>query len=194
MPQIRIESQQAKIAMSSKNPVQTITQSKADQSIEQPKAEMTIHHTPAKLSIDQSQAWAQMGLKTVFQLNRDFVQETKQDALQAVAELAMQGDELMKVEAGGNPLANQAEQNSQLPVYEFTIGWIPSPESVNINIDPGRLTIDWNTYSPIINTRANKTTIDHTKGDVNIQLAQYNQLNIDFANLKFVGVNYEQLI
>lgn len=195
LPQIRIESQLAKIAMSTTPAVQHISQPKADLSIEQPMAEMIIHRTPPRLTIDQSQAWADMGLKPILQLMDEFVVEGKQAAVSGMARRSQEGDELMRIENGGNPLVAQAERNSQAPIYDFNIGWIPSINSVKINHEPGNLDIQWKIHTrPMIHVNVNKPVIDYTPGDVHIKMAQYPSLKIDVANLKFVGVNYEQLI
>lgn len=193
-PQIRIESQFAKLAINTIPANQSIQQPKADLSIEQPKAEMILQRTPSKLTIDQTEARADMDLKSIARRKEEFAKQGYEDWLSGLARVAQDGDELMQIEAGGNVIAAQAKRNSEDPIYDFNIGWIPSAGSVKIGYDPGSLDIEWQVNKPRINVRINKPIHDYTPGDVNIKIAQYNKLKIDFENLKHVGIQYEQFI
>jgi hypothetical protein len=121
-------------------------------------------------------------------------QEGQQAALEATASISQDGDELMMIENGGGAIASQAKRNGESPIYEFNIGWIPRHGSVKINYEPGDVKIDARPQQVINNTRAQKPIINHTPSQVDISLKQHQSLNIDFADLKFVGINYEQEI
>lgn len=97
----------------------------------------------------------------------------------------------MRIEDGGNPLAEQAKENSEDPIYDFNIGWIPSLFSVKTNFEPAKVHIDVKVQQPIIRAKINKPMIHYTPGKVTMDLGQRNSLKIDFVNLKFVGTNFE---
>jgi hypothetical protein len=191
LPQIRLHSTSAKIAINTTPPVQEIKQLPAELDLQQPPAEMKIETTPAKLTIDQTKAWEDMNLKSIFRCIEEFAQQGYEDWLEGIARVSRQGDELMRIEDGGNPLAEQAKENSEDPIYDFNIGWIPSLFSVKTNFEPAKVYIDVKVNKPINNTKINKPIINYTPGKVTIDLAQRNSLKIDFVNLKFVDTNFE---
>ena len=125
LPQIRLQSTFIKTGLNIEQPIQEIEQPKAIQSIEQPKAIVEIDTTPGILTIDQSKARADMDLKNISQRIQEFAQNGVQDLLQGIARRVAQGDELMRIENGGNPIASQAKQDGEGPEKQFNIGWIP---------------------------------------------------------------------
>ncbi|MGG3956356.1 DUF6470 family protein [Bhargavaea massiliensis] len=191
LPQIRLQSTFAKIAIKPTPPVLEIKQPPAELDLQQPSAEMKIETTPAKLTIDQTKAWEEMDLKHIFRRIEEFAQQGYEDWLEGIARVSRQGDELMRIEDGGNPLAEQAKENSEDPIYDFNIGWIPSLFSVKTNFEPAKVHIDVKVQQPIIRAKINKPMIHYTPGKVTMDLAQRNSLKIDFVNLKFVGTNFE---
>jgi hypothetical protein len=191
LPQIRLESTFAKIAIETTPPMLEIEQPPAELDLQQPPAEMKIETTPAKLTIDQTKAWEDMDLKHIFRRIEEFAQQGYEDWLEGMARVSRQGDELMRIEDGGDPIAEQAKENSEDPMYEFNVGWVPSHFSVKTNYEPAKVHIDVEVNKPIIKTKINKPIINYTPGKVTINLAERNSLKSDFVNLKFVGINFE---
>jgi hypothetical protein len=194
LAQIRLESQYAKIGLKTTPPVQEIQQPKADLSIEQPKAELTIRTTPGKLTIDQTKAREDVDLKSISKRIEEFADKGYQDSLEGIARRAQEGYALMRIEDGGNPIAEISKTNSEGPELRFNIGWIPSHFSVKTNYTPAEVDIDVKVNKPTINSQTNKSIHNYTPGKVNIDLEQKQSLKIDFVNLKYVGINYEQEI
>lgn len=184
VPQIRMESQFAKIGIEQVKPVQELEQPPADLSIQQPKADLEIEQIPAKLTIDQSQAWEDMDLKSVLTRSREYAEQGYQDWFEGVGRVAQQGDELMRIENGGDPIVEQAIVNSENPPYEFNVGWIPSPFSVKIHFEPGGVNIRAKANKPMIEATPNKPIHNYIPGKVNVYVAQYNHLSIQFVNTK----------
>lgn len=85
LPQIRMQSQMARITMMTQPATQEIRQPKADLSIHQPHAELSIRTIPSKLTIDQTQAWADMNLKTAPLSIEEFAQLGMQGAQEGTA-------------------------------------------------------------------------------------------------------------
>ncbi|MFS0674204.1 DUF6470 family protein [Ornithinibacillus sp. 179-J 7C1 HS] len=183
MPQIRMQSQLARISMTSNPARLEIRQPKADISIEQPHAMISMKTTPAKLTIDQTQAWEDMNLKSASRSIKEFAQEGMQSASEGTARRASQGTELMKIENKGNPIKTQAYQNGYKSERSLAIGFIPSVFAVKINYQPSELEIDVKVNKPIIDSRINKPEINYIPGKVDIFMAQYEDLDIDFVNL-----------
>ena len=184
IPQIRMQSNLAKIEISTTPSQQYIEQPKAQLDLQQPKADMTIQTTPGQLNIDQTRAWESMDIKHIFRRIEENAQKGMNDALNGVARRASEGDELMRIENGGSPIASQATRNSELLNYDYNIGFTPPPFSVKINYQPSRLNIQVNPNQVINNTVAQKPIIDYKEGQVSTRMKQYAGLNIDFINLE----------
>ncbi|WP_044896020.1 DUF6470 family protein [Bacillus alveayuensis] len=194
LPQIRLQTQQAKINMTTTPPQQSIEQPQTELDLQNAKLEMEIERTPAKLTIDQTKAWEDMDLKHIFRRIEEAAQLGYEDWLEGIARRARQGDELMRIEEGGNPIADQAKVNSETPPKEFNIGWVPSHFSVKIHYEPGDVNIKWRHERAIINAKINAPKMDYNPGKVEIQMAQYPDVKVDFENLTFKGINFEMNI
>ena len=131
-PQIRLETQFARISLKTNYAKVNIQQRNADLSIEQPKAELHIERTPSKLTIDQTQAWEDMDIKHISRRIEEEAQKGRSDVLEGIARRAQEGNDMMKIEHGGNPLPQHAKVNSVKRWKEFNIGWIPSHFSVKM--------------------------------------------------------------
>ncbi len=183
VPQIRIQSQQALISINQQQATQQIKQPKATQRMEQPKAMMKMHTTPSKLTIDQTQAWNDMGLKSVKVQIEEASQKGKQKVLEGISRRINQGVQLMKIEHGGNPVVSQAVENGHSREKQFNIGWIPSRFAVKTDYQPAEVEIDITPKKPVIDNQANKPVIQHEQGKVDISLRQQADLMIDFEYL-----------
>jgi hypothetical protein len=194
LAQIQLQSSPSTISLKTTQPVQSIEQSKAVLQLEQPLAEMNIEHRPSFLSIDQSEARADMDLKSIGRRISDAADQGYQDWLSGLARVAQEGDDLAHIERGGHPIAEHARQNSQSLIYDYNIAFIPSAGSVKIDYDPGKLSIDWNIHKPENHSYVQPANISYTPGNVQVNLEKYASLNIDFSNLIYKGINYEQEI
>lgn len=183
VPQIRIQSKMAQIHIETTDARIQITQPQAELHIQQPKAQVSIRTTPGKLEIDQTQAWEDMNLMHISKRNKKFAQEGKNALMQGVARRAQEGDQLMKIEHGGNPIVSQAMQNSQDTMKSLGIQFIPSSFSVKTNYQPAEVHIGVQTNQPIIEARAKKPEISYEPGTVDTSLKQRQSLEISFTNL-----------
>ncbi|MDW4528208.1 DUF6470 family protein [Rossellomorea marisflavi] len=181
IPQIRIQSINATISISTTPGQFDMQQPNADVDIQQPQAKMYIERTPSKLTIDQSEARADMDLKSIRRRIEDFANQGYQDWLEGMARVSGDGDELMMIENGGNALTEQAERNSTGPIYDFNIGFIPSAGSVKIGYDPGSVRVNIEPQRVINNTRTNKPIVDFTPAKVNVGMQRYADLKIDWV-------------
>lgn len=74
-----------------------------------------------RVHIDVRQAQADIGLKPIGQIAREQAARGHRVAWQAIAQIAREGDELARIEEGGNPIAEQARRR----------GW----RDLQVNID-----------------------------------------------------------
>jgi len=183
VPQIRMQSQLARIDISQQHGEIGLKQPKADLSIEQPKAAMSMETKPAKLTIDQMQAWEEMNLMSTPRLIEKFAQEGQAAALEGMERRATQGGELMRIENDGNLLVSQAVTNAYKEMKRIGLKYIPSPFSVKFDVEPAELHIHTRVNKPIIEARANRPIHHYERGSLQIYMQQYEQLEIDFEHL-----------
>ena len=182
LPQIRMQSTFMQTSIQITDPVQRIEQPKAIQTIKQPQAIVNMKSAPGQLTIDQSEAWAQMDIKHIFKRTAENAQMAKQKALEGLARRAREGDDLMHIERGGNPIAAHAKENGTFIQKQTGLGWIPSPFSVKMHYEQSKVQFDVQTQKPIIDVQINKPIHDYTPGDVSVSVSQKNSLQIDVIN------------
>lgn len=191
-PQIRIQTTPAKLGLTINNAKHTYRQQKADQRIEQPTADVSIKQKPPKLSIDQTKAWQNIGLKSVMVRSKEYANHAKQKGLENIATMAQEGDELMRIEKGGNPIPSQAKRMID-KLWEFNIepGGRPVYDLVDISVEAGGANIDINQNRPILQATRRDPEFQYERGQVSTQMEQYPEVDIDFKNLTFKGYRFE---
>ena len=160
LPQIRLQSTFAQTEINTYKSNLEIEQPKAELSIQQPAAELDIRRTPSRLTIDQTKAKEDLDLKHISRRIEEAAQQGYQDWLSGLARVSQDGDELMMIENGGHPIAEQAKRNSESPMFDFNIGWIPTAGGVQTNYEAGKVELNWKVNRPIIESRINKPVID----------------------------------
>lgn len=180
IPKMQIQSAKAQIGLNIQKPVQEIEQPKATLDLQQPKAQMSIQTTKPQLSIDAYEARESMDYKTSMSRTREIAQRSIQEALEGMARRAQEGNELMRIENGGNPIADQAKRRGRQPYSSLNIKFIPQADSVKINYQPATVDIQVEPQKVINNTTANKPIHNYTPGKVNVEMLQYPSLKIDW--------------
>ncbi|MRG84784.1 DUF6470 family protein [Salinibacillus xinjiangensis] len=185
LPQIRLQSQMAKTELNIFPAKQSIQQPEAEITIEQPKADIQIDKQPSKQTIDQTQAWRDMGMVNSVEFARNFGQKGHRSADEGTSRRASEGDDLMRIENGGNPIVSHAVNNAYDPMREFNIGWIPSHNAVKIDYQPAKVNIDVQRNEPRISVQPRKPITDYQPGNVEVGKKQYANLEIDFVNVNW---------
>lgn len=161
----------------------------AELSIQQPKATMEItidkldlgaHTEPLQVHIDQSECWAERGLKPFQMLNKELAQRSYQDGIEDIGKIAEDGDRMAAIENGGNPIADIAAEITNPPPDEYNIAMIPTSRPkieftggvVHFNVKPAKVNID---------THPNKPIIEATSPEVNISMKVWPQVIIEYT-------------
>ncbi|MFJ6210777.1 DUF6470 family protein [Lysinibacillus sp. NPDC092081] len=182
LPQIQIQTTDAKIELEISKPQQHIEQPRATQSIEQPAAILEIHTTKGVLQIDSSQARRDIGMIGPLESSANYAEEGKQGSLEGIARRASEGRQLMENAGKGQGRAtiqNIAKQNHGPHRVPFNIKFVPSVGSVKIDYTPGTTDINIERRDPIIDAKVNKPIIDYTPGNVTSTMVQRPDVNID---------------
>lgn len=178
IPQIHMESQLAQIGITQTQGEQIIYQPKADLQIEQPKADVYMQSTPSKITIDQTKAWEEVNLMSPLRITKQQATDGIKLAHKGTARRARQGDQLMRIEEEGNPIVSLALQNGYPQMKSLGITFIPSPFSVEFNVQPPRLHIDVEVNPPLIQAETNVPYHRYERGKIDIYMEQEAQLNI----------------
>ncbi|MED3763066.1 DUF6470 family protein [Ureibacillus sp. FSL K6-8385] len=180
IPKIRIETTDALIGITTTKPVQTIVQPKAELDLQQPKAKMTIETTPSELFIDAYEARESMGYQNARSRIAEMAWQGRQDVLEGIARRAQEGQQLMRIEDGGNPIAEQAKLRDWQPYTSLNIKFIPQPGSLKIHYEPAKVDIRIEPQKVINNTKINKPVHEYIPGKVNIGMVYYPSVRIDW--------------
>ncbi|GEN57096.1 hypothetical protein GCM10012290_17400 [Halolactibacillus alkaliphilus] len=187
IPQLRINQQFARIGIESNDATVDIKQGPAEIEIQQPNANININTKPGKLTIDQSQAFADLGQYPIGEAIRREANEGLQKVQEGSRRRRRQGDMMMKIENGGDPLKLIAKQNAPRQVRSFNIGFIPSYGSVKIDYQPAEVEVNNQANKPIINTKQTPVSQSYQRGNVDVYLQQKNYIEIDFYNTPFIN-------
>ncbi|MDI7742936.1 DUF6470 family protein [Lysinibacillus fusiformis] len=180
IPKLQLQSTKAQISLSTQKPIQEIEQPKANLDLQQPQAKMTMETIKSQLSIDTVEARESLDLKSSRSRTAEVAQYSQQQAMEGLVRRAQEGDELMRIENGGNPIADQAKRSGKQPYSSINIKFIPQADSVKVNFEPGKVEIQVEPQKVINNSTSNKPIHHYTTGKVKVELAQAPSLKIDW--------------
>ena len=180
IPKLQLQSTKAHIGLTTQKAMQEIKQPKANLDLQQPQAKMTMETTKSELTLDTVDARESLDLKSSSSRTAEVAQYSQQSAKEGLERRAQEGDELMKIENDGNPIADQAKRRWKQPYSSINIKFIPQAGSVNVNFEPGRVDIQVEPQKVINNTTINKPIHNYTPGKVKVDLLQEPSLKIDW--------------
>lgn len=178
MPKLHLQSNMGRIGIDSSKAFLELAQPRAELSIEQPAAQIDIETKNGVLHIDQTEAFAEAGLKSVKRSIQEHAQDGYQAYLEGIGRRASQGSELMRIEDGGNAIIQQAEANAYNALKELGLTFIPGPFSVQIEYEKGSVDIQVITESPRIEAHTRPVETNYVQGDISIYMAEYPSLEI----------------
>ena len=158
-----------------------IQQPKADMEMDIQEPRLQIHTEHGQVIIDQSQCFAESGLKNPFDLTRDFAAFSRNKLLQTIEKITRQGNELSSIHNRYDPIPMQAEENAYIwDQVEFNIETMPKsrPEidfkggTVNIEVVEGKVNLS---------VRINKPIINFTYGKIDHYLKQKNSIQVEYV-------------
>ncbi|SDC38283.1 hypothetical protein SAMN05421734_10797 [Pelagirhabdus alkalitolerans] len=180
IPQLRIDSQQARIGLNIDNAVTELNQGPAELSIQQPEADVSIQTRPSRLTIDQSRAFADLNQYPASEAIEREAAKGMQEAEEGSKRRRLEGDQMMRIENQTDVIPQIAKQNEVRPYRPFNIGFIPSHFSVDIDYEPAEVDVHIQKNEPIIHAQPTPTTTDYYPGGVDVYLSQEPYLDISF--------------
>ncbi|CAB3395133.1 DUF6470 family protein [Kyrpidia spormannii] len=140
IPQIQIHQQFAQIGLRTDPAQWQISSPSAELNLRQEQPRVEIRQIPGTLEVDQSEAFAQEGLMSIFELTRSEAARASQINFDGIAETARWGDRFAHIERSGNPIADWAWRDVTGP-SDWVPALVPQPFSVHIRYEPGRAEI-----------------------------------------------------
>lgn len=183
MNNLRITTTNAQLEIQTTNGRYEMHQPKGEQSIVQTRAKMNIDKKSPTVIIDTYEQRAEAGLKNNIDLLIDAKHLAKQSVLKAISRIVADGNRMANITKRMPPaIPELAEKNSKPPMHEFNFGLTPISRP-KIDVE-GYLHINWEMGGADINYQPQKPQIEYTKGNVDISMKQYQDINIEYIDTR----------
>jgi len=179
IPQLQFQTTPGVLGLRITKPTQEIEQPRPVISQQQPAAILEMSSTRPQLSLDTTEARADLDLKSVFRRSEENAQQGKQGVQEGTARRVQEGQQLLRIENGGNAIADLAKQNSTLPPAELGIRFVGGSSKVQMSFQSGTLNIKVTPQKPIFDVQVNKPIHHYMQGKVTGEMEQYPSLQID---------------
>lgn len=162
----------AKLNLQTTQPKMQIERTPAIVEISQPQGVLTIDQYPCRYSI---------GIKNIADFARDNAALGRRTAMDTIARIAQEGDQLTRIETRSNAIADIAANSTVSDVYDITYAYIALPDihyqanPVQFNPKEGKL--DFTIHPGILQG-------DYQPGNVDIQVTQYPSIKITTVDVK----------
>lgn len=162
----------AQLNLQTSQPKVQLETSHATVEISQPRGELTIDNYPCRYSI---------GIKNLADFSRDNATLGRQTAMDAIARIAQDGDQLALIQIKSNAIADIAANSTVSEVLDITYAHIALPDiryqanSVQFNPTDGK-----------VDLTLHRGTVqgDYQRGSVDIQVTQYPTIQISTVDVK----------
>ncbi len=180
---LSIHTSPARMGFDIQKPKMEINSGKLDKlelSTKLPKLEMNT--SLVKVEIDQSDCFAECGLKSVARFSADEASEAKSIGMEAIGTIVSQGNSLADIHLGGNPIPDNAEQNRfEQFVYDTNLVTMPTSRP-RITVREGSVTINVKEGRVDNNTVVDMPKINYTKGSVKAYMKDYGKVDISVVD------------
>lgn len=174
-PQIGVNRTPARLEV--QNPGYTL-----DMSVTQ--AKLKVESTLPKISIDQSQCFAEAGLKGNADLAAEMVNLSRSAMISSIGRIVDQGNEMANLPNAVNAISDQAYYNAfEQFDKEFNMDTIPKSRP-KIEVTLGQLDIKVTEGQVTNNTVPKAVNMQYVKGAIEIYLKQRGSLELNFVDTK----------
>jgi len=170
MIRLNIFQQPAKLELSITDPVLNIRTTSPKTQLSTQPAIVEIRRTEGKLELDFTPYRYSIGFKNNADFMRDFANEGKQAALEAVARIAQEGDRLARIESKEDAIVQMAIESNFPEPPDITWARIEPPI---IHYEPGK--VDFNVIRGKVDLNLQRGTVELNlqRGEVKGRITQY---------------------
>jgi hypothetical protein len=185
LPSLQISAGHGKIGIKTDRPQIQIQQQEPALSIKQQHTQIEVSHQHSQLSIDQREAFASANSKHIYRLNEEFAAKAINHASQIAGKYAREGDQLMRIENGGEVIPQLAKANSLLfSDKEVNIGLMPRPFSMKFDYQPSKLNFNVSNSAPQISVTRREPTIQHRRWQTDVYMREKNHIKFQAVGLQ----------
>lgn len=150
----------------------------AEVEISRDKGGMRIKSRPVKLNIDSFEARNSVTPTTARSVAQT-AQKGNQAAYEATAQLAREGQLMLKAKIGEDVLGQIFANRNQQPTGEFELGFTPS-EPVDINYEAGDLIINYQMDKLNFDLKVANGNFEFVPGDIELSITQHPEVRIEY--------------
>lgn len=150
----------------------------AEVEISRDKGGMRIKSRPVKLNIDSFEARNSVTPTTARSVAQT-AQKGNQAAYEATAQLAQEGQLMLKAKIGEDVLGQIFANRNQQPTGEFELGFTPS-EPVDINYEAGDLIINYQMDKLNFDLKVANGNFEFIPGDIELSITQHPEVRIEY--------------
>ncbi len=176
-PRIQIKQQFAQLGIQTQAPSLQIRQPRPTFELSTTKPQLEIHSPRGELVIDQSKAWAALGVGDHLKMMDHIYSEAHRVVLEEIGRIAENGDKLADIAHGGNPIAEIARQDV-INFLEFNYTTPASYDNVDIYYTAHKPEFNVQNGTVQLQSHPNMPEYQYTRGKVSYQMLQYAKLEI----------------
>lgn len=151
----------------------------AEVEISRDKGGMRIKSRPVKLNIDSFEARNSV-VPTTARSVAQTAQKGTQVAYEATAQLAQEGQLMLKAKIGEDVLGQIFANRNQQPTGEFELGFTPS-EPVELNYEAGDLIINYQMDKLNFDLKVANGNFEFVPGDIELSITQHPEVRIEYV-------------
>ena len=153
--------------------------STAEVEISRNKGGMRIKSRPVKLNIDSFEARNSV-VPTTARSVAQTAQQGKASAYEATAQLAQEGQLMLKAKIGEDVLGQIFSNRLQQPTGEFELGFTPS-EPVELSYEAGDLIINYQMDKLNFDWKVANGNFEFVPGDIELSITQHPEVRIEYV-------------
>ena len=180
MMQVRISTQPTLLSTQTRPASLDLQSQRAQVRISRQNAQLDIQLSEVRLTVDNSACRAARGIYDSAGFSDQMAQQGQQAAQAAVSQYVQTGNRLARIGSPGNTVVQMVTDRNTAQTQPVYIGWgyVPKPD---IRFDVQPLSMNWSAPQLAYQVQPADVTGTYTGGEVDIQVAQYADIDIQVA-------------
>lgn len=178
IPRITINQTFSKTSIDTQSAKVDLKLRQADLEIKQKNVTAEINQTRPSVSINQSRAFDALGQGSVFEVTDTILDNMIQTGLNAIKSIASKGETFQDIHLYDNNLISEFAKTDKVDFSAYKYAGRASCANVDVNIESGKLEMDWSEGKVEVDAYPNKTLLDYTSWKVDVYLSQKNSVEI----------------
>ncbi|GEC91894.1 MULTISPECIES: DUF6470 family protein [Brevibacillus] len=183
IPQIQMQQTYAQLGLNINRPVQDIQQPQAELNLRQEAAIIEIRQAKGSLTIDSSEARENIDMRGPLRRTRDNADYGYRMAMEAIANISQEGDQLRAIENKTDAVVAISEQESMPRDSEIIAAGSLVGDGIEMRYDLQPLDIQVQERGATMDPEIKKPIHNYTPGKVEPYILRWNSLQIEVAGL-----------